>query len=157
MLSEKIDVLQLTFYTAPVSCLMLFPFYLYREVCCYLGNYNTQPTASKWTIRIFPVTPCTCFRTTAVQQCVYCWQTSILMAPCCVQHANFMIYLETNQRGVAIIIIFSSFVALAYNVTHNYLLQRTSAVTVTVLGEVKIVGLLLLSAMLLPGEPIIPA
>ena len=78
------------------------------------------------------------------------------MAARCVQHANFMIYLETNQRGVAIIIIFSSFVALAYNVTHNYLLQRTSAVTVTVLGEVKIVGLLLLSAMLLPGEPVMP-
>lgn len=67
------------------------------------------------------------------------------------QHANFMVYLETNQRGVALIIAFSSIVALAYNVTHNYLLQRTSAVTVTVLGEVKIVGLLLLSAMLLPG------
>lgn len=67
------------------------------------------------------------------------------------QHANFIVYLETNQRGVAVIIMFSSVVALAYNITHNFLLQRTSAVTVTVLGEVKIVGLLLLSAMLLPG------
>lgn len=33
VLSEKLDVLQLTFYTAPVSCAMLFPFYLLREVC----------------------------------------------------------------------------------------------------------------------------
>ncbi len=32
VLSEKMDVLQLTFYTAPVSCAMLFPFYLLREV-----------------------------------------------------------------------------------------------------------------------------
>ena len=32
LLSEKMDVLQLTFYTAPVSCVMLFPFYLIREV-----------------------------------------------------------------------------------------------------------------------------
>ena len=39
MLSEKIDVLQLTFYTAPVSCLMLFPFYLYREVSVLLHSY----------------------------------------------------------------------------------------------------------------------
>ena len=100
------------------------------------------------------MTPIKCLRTSAVLQCVHCWQTSVLMPLFCVQHANFMIYLETNQRGVAIIIIFSSLVALAYNVTHNYLLQRTSAVTVTVLGEVKIVGLLLLSAMLLPGEPV---
>lgn len=50
------------------------------------------------------------------------------------------------------IIVLSSFVALAYNITHNFLLQRTSAVTVTVLGEVKIVGLLLLSAIILPGS-----
>lgn len=50
------------------------------------------------------------------------------------------------------IVILSSFVALAYNITHNFLLQRTSAVTVTVLGEVKIVGLLVLSAILLPGK-----
>ena len=32
VLSEKMDVLQLTFYTAPVSCAMLFPMYLLREV-----------------------------------------------------------------------------------------------------------------------------
>ena len=69
-----------------------------------------------------------------------------------VQHQLFVVYLRTNQQSVAMIIILSSFVALAYNITHNFLLQRTSAVTVTVLGEVKIVGLLLLSAILLPGE-----
>lgn len=68
------------------------------------------------------------------------------------QHQLFVVYLRTNQQSVAMIIILSSFVALAYNITHNFLLQRTSAVTVTVLGEVKIVGLLLLSAILLPGE-----
>lgn len=41
--------------------------------------------------------------------------------------------------------------ALAYNVVHYLMIQRTSAVTTTVLGEIKIVGLLLLSALLL-GE-----
>ena len=39
--------------------------------------------------------------------------------------------------------------ALAYNVVHYLMIQRTSAVTTTVLGEIKIVGLLLLSALLL--------
>ncbi len=68
------------------------------------------------------------------------------------QHELFMVYVRTNQQSVALIIVLSSCVALAYNITHNFLLQRTSAVTVTVLGEVKIVGLLLLSAMILPGE-----
>ena len=60
--------------------------------------------------------------------------------------------MKTNQQSVAMIIMLSSFVALAYNITHNYLLQRTSAVTITVLGEIKIIGLLLLSATLLPGR-----
>lgn len=39
--------------------------------------------------------------------------------------------------------------ALGYNVVHYLMIQRTSAVTTTVLGEIKIVGLLLLSALLL--------
>ena len=32
LLSEKVDVLRLTFYTAPVSCLLLVPVFLSREV-----------------------------------------------------------------------------------------------------------------------------
>lgn len=43
--------------------------------------------------------------------------------------------------------------ALAYNVVHYLMIQRTSAVTTTVLGEIKIVGLLLLSALLLGESP----
>ena len=47
----------------------------------------------------------------------------------------------------------SSIVALSYNVIHSLMIQKTSAVTTTVLGEVKIVGLLILSALLL-GKPV---
>lgn len=43
--------------------------------------------------------------------------------------------------------------ALAYNVIHNAMIKMTSAVTTTVIGEAKIVGLFILSALLL-GEPI---
>ena len=32
VLSEKLDVLRLTFYTSPISCLCLLPFYYFREV-----------------------------------------------------------------------------------------------------------------------------
>jgi len=32
ILSEKLDVLRLAFYTAPVSCIALFPFCYFREV-----------------------------------------------------------------------------------------------------------------------------
>jgi ABC-type Mn2+/Zn2+ transport system permease subunit len=38
---------------------------------------------------------------------------------------------------------------VADNIVHYLMIQRTSAVTTTVLGEIKIVGLLLLSALLL--------
>lgn len=31
LMSEKIDVLRLTFYTAPISCFILIPFYV--QVC----------------------------------------------------------------------------------------------------------------------------
>ena len=33
VLSEKLDVLRLTFYTSPISCLCLLPFYYFKEVC----------------------------------------------------------------------------------------------------------------------------
>jgi hypothetical protein len=39
--------------------------------------------------------------------------------------------------------------ALLYNVVHYLMIQRTSAVTTTVLGEIKIIGLLVASAFLL--------
>lgn len=49
VLSEKMDVLQLTFYTAPVSFAMLLPFYLFREVNLPpipLSSPCTQPASS---------------------------------------------------------------------------------------------------------------
>ena len=52
---------------------------------------------------------------------------------------------------VTAIILVGSINALSYNVVHYLMIQMTSAVTTTVLGEVKIIGLLVLSVMLL-GE-----
>lgn len=48
--------------------------------------------------------------------------------------------------------------ALLYNVVHYLMIQRTSAVTTTVLGEIKIIGLLFASAFLLgmSGAPALP-
>jgi hypothetical protein len=45
----------------------------------------------------------------------------------------------------------TSVMAVCYNLVHSAMIKRTSAVTTTVIGEVKIVGLMLLSALLL-GE-----
>lgn len=97
LLSEKLDVVRLTFYTAPISLLCLAPFY--------------------WTY----------------------------------ERAAFMAYWPSHINGAAFIILVSSVNAVCYNLVHSLMIKKTSAVTTTVLGEVKIVGLLVLSAMLL-GE-----
>lgn len=44
VLSEKLDVLRLTFYTSPISCLCLLPFYYLREVCA--GDFGFAFPAS---------------------------------------------------------------------------------------------------------------
>ena len=97
LLSEKLDVVRLTFYTAPISLACLLPFMLWRE-----------------------------------------WH-------------SFLTYFALNHRNVAGIMLVSSLNAVCYNAVHALVIKRTSAVTTTVIGEIKIVGLLILSAMLL-GE-----
>ena len=44
VLSEKLDVLRLTFYTSPISCLCLLPFYYFREVHTRIPAEITRPT-----------------------------------------------------------------------------------------------------------------
>ena len=74
------------------------------------------------------------------------------LTPESVQLDRFKLYIADHGPGVLLIVLASSMVALAYNLVHYYLLQKTSSITVTVLGEVKIVGLLILSAIILPGD-----
>ncbi|PSC73348.1 Drug Metabolite transporter superfamily [Micractinium conductrix] len=97
LLSEKLDVVHLTFYTAPVSlaCLTLPTLYFERH--------------------------------------------------------SFAEYLVGHWQDAFLIMSATSAAAVFYNLAHNKLIETTSAVTTTVLGEVKIVGLLVLSSLLL-GE-----
>lgn len=43
ILSEKLDVLRLAFYTAPVSCIALFPFCYFHEVSQILSSARLRP------------------------------------------------------------------------------------------------------------------
>lgn len=97
VLNEKIDVVRLTFYTAPVSLACLMPFFLFFE------------------------------------------------------RTKFVEYYALHSGAVRMIMTITSINALAYNMIHSLMIKKTSAVTTTVLGELKIVGLLVLSALLL-GE-----
>ena len=97
LLSEKLDVVRLTFYTAPVSLTCLAPFYFKYE------------------------------------------------------QARFLTYFQHHHHGVILIVLISSINAVCYNLVHATIIKKTSATTSTVLGEIKIVGLLILSAFLL-GE-----
>lgn len=69
------------------------------------------------------------------------------------QASTFLDYLPAHMQGVAGILVVSSCLALAYNVVHATMIHRLSAVTTTVLGEAKIVALLVLSAMFLGALP----
>ena len=40
MLSEKLDVLRLAFYTAPISCSVLLPLFIVREVGMLLIKHH---------------------------------------------------------------------------------------------------------------------
>mmetsp|Transcript_32881 Transcript_32881/g.83458 ORF Transcript_32881/g.83458 Transcript_32881/m.83458 type:complete len:373 (+) Transcript_32881:143-1261(+) len=99
LLSEKLDVWRLTFYTAPVTCAMLALFY---------------------------------------------WK---------LESSRFAAYqMETlNHSMYAALILVGCVNALAYNVVHSLVIKVTSSVTTTVLGEAKIVLLLVLSSIWL-GE-----
>lgn len=68
-----------------------------------------------------------------------------------VQSSRFMVYSQGQSVIITAIILVGSINALSYNVVHFFMIQMTSAVTTTVLGEVKIIGLLVLSVLLL-GE-----
>ena len=96
ILSEKVDVIRLTFYTAPITCLVLLPFYVSMESSRLL-EYQSQHPASEYVL--------------------------ILLLGC----AN----------------------ALCYNVVHSFVIKVTSSVTTTVIGEMKIVLILILSAVVL--------
>ena len=67
----------------------------------------------------------------------------------CMQWDSFMDYRSRHGNESYAIIIGTSAVALAYNVVHALMIQRTSAVTTTVLGQAKVIGLLVLSCLLL--------
>lgn len=91
VLSEKLDVVRMTFYTAPVALVWLSPFVVWREL------------------------------------------------------SAFKMYLTSNFGNSLAIMLLSSVNAVSYNVVHSLMIQKSSSVMTTVLGEIKIVGLLFLS------------
>ena len=72
----------------------------------------------------------------------------------CLQAADLAHYSAENVgSNFRTLLLLTCVNALLYNVVHYLMIQRTSAVTTTVLGEIKIVGLLFASAFLLGGLP----
>ena len=65
------------------------------------------------------------------------------------QHPGFVVYQKGRGIGeVATILVCSSAVALAYNVVHSMIIRRISSTGSAVLGEVKVLALLVASALL---------
>ena len=66
---------------------------------------------------------------------------------------QFLVYRTGHYSETYAIILGTSVIALSYNVVHSLMIQQTSAVTTTVIGQAKIIGLLVLSALLLGACP----
>ena len=60
-----------------------------------------------------------------------------------------MEYRQNHSAETALMLGTTSIIAFLYNIVHAGLIHKLSATTVTVLGEAKIVGILLLSGYLL--------
>lgn len=97
LLSERVDVLRLTFYTAPITIIMLLPFY-----------YSFESKA-------------------------------------------FSEYQAKHSMNYLGLLLLGCINALVYNLVHSYVIKITSAVTTTVIGEMKIILILVLSSIML-GE-----
>jgi uncharacterized membrane protein len=61
-------------------------------------------------------------------------------------------YMAIHSQDVYLLMTMSSLVALLYNVIHSLMILHTSAVATTVIGEAKIIGLLILSYFLLGAQ-----
>lgn len=68
------------------------------------------------------------------------------------QASRFLEYSSAHRAESVGVIVVTSTIALSYNLVHSLMIQCTSAVTTTVLGEIKIVGLMLASYLIL-GKP----
>jgi len=62
--------------------------------------------------------------------------------------------LSTNGRAIAYMFGLSSTLAVTHNLVNYKLVQHTSAVSATVIGEVKTIALIVLSAFLLGTRPL---
>ncbi len=74
MLSEKMDVLQLAFYTAPVSSAVLLPFFWFLEVRPTLLSFKACPYASEALSQ-----PCTALYVLSQGSC---WEDKDFKAAC---------------------------------------------------------------------------
>lgn len=79
-----------------------------------------------------------------------CSSCDICSCPSMLQRERFLLqYWPVNGKNASLIMLLSSINAVLYNLAHQAMIKNVSAVTTTVLGEIKIIVLLILSAMLL--------
>ena len=143
MLSEKIDVLQLAFYTAPVSSCVLLPFFWFLEVrprpFASIHNSWAGPlqlaqgslhTQHQKYISASHQIPRLAIKQWEGQAKVSVAAAVMIALVLHVQKDKFLVYAQENGAAVAFIVLLGSTVALAYNAVHNMLLKRTSSVAV---------------------------
>ncbi len=147
LLSEKIDVLRLAFYTAPVSLLVLLPFLWMREArpAPTQRARACEAMRADWRSEGRPVRACGSARQLVPGLDEQIAQLDGLRAgaprrltrAARAQASSLHRYMTLHGFDVVVIILLSSGVALSYNVVHSLMIQHTSAVATTVIGEVR--------------------
>ena len=138
VLSEKLEAVRLTFYTAPISALTLLPFFLWREVSLSCPP-ATAPVPVSWamssrmcaasragpylltraqkdicTVGADMTRPASVGREAKVPPLVFCVR---------VQARYFRDFMLTDYRTGLAVLLVTSCNALAYNIIHNSMIK----------------------------------
>lgn len=140
LLSERLGVARLAFYTAPVSLACLLPFMLALERRRFLAFWPHHRGGVALVVGLTSVTAVTYNLVRAAARRHACCTCLGLAAD------------GRCRRRLSLLPTRAAALPTAHSLqVHSLMIQRTSAVTTTVLGEVKILGLLVLSAAVLGG------
>jgi drug/metabolite transporter (DMT)-like permease len=137
LLQSKLDVFSMTWYTGPVSALVLLPFAIYKESRC-----DPVLTHLPWHLdNNSDSSRCPLVR----------FSRQALAAPLAVLRSLITEYAHQDMQATMGILLFGSMLALVYNVILFLTIKTLTGVTMNVMGNIKIIFLLLMSRLTL-GE-----
>jgi hypothetical protein len=161
LLTEKVDVMRLTFYIAPITAVFILPMLLHLEVCSRRAAVASRACACQGVRLPDRRRPGFAGRqaqrapaSSSVPGRAACHGERLSPRGCQRQAGMALAALAANGKAIAYMFGLSSALAVVHNLVNYKLVQHTSAVSATVIGEVKTIALIILSAFLLGALPV---